>query len=59
MQFNFFSVWKWGLDFGFSVLDIDTGREDEICRALIGFSYNKEDKELFIDLFWRYFIFNL
>ena len=44
---------------GFAVLEIDTFREDGMNRAVIGISYDKEEKQLYIDLFWRMFVFNL
>ena len=58
MQFILFTVWTFDVCFGFSLLEIDTDREDETTFALLGFYYDKEDRELQIDFFWKIFTFN-
>jgi hypothetical protein len=59
MILSLLNLWSTNCMWGFAVLEVDTFREDETNRALIGVSYVKDEKQLYIDLFWRMFIFNL
>ena len=58
MILSLFNLWSTGCMVGFAVLEVDTFREDETNRALVGISWDKEDKQLYIDLFWRMFVYN-
>lgn len=42
---------------GFSIVDIDTDPESEFTRALFGISYDRVDKKVYVDLFWKIFQF--
>ncbi len=55
MNFNLFGIWFGQVCFGFDFLSFDTYREE--VYSLIGFCYDKEDKILEIDIFWKCFEF--
>jgi hypothetical protein len=59
ISFGIFDAWKHSEGCGFMLLSVDTYREDELMFALLGFSYDKDEKMLGIDLFWKYFEFKL
>lgn len=58
MIFTPFEIWATWKCFGFSILEFDTIREDEIRYSLFGIQYDKEEKILEIDIFWRGIEFN-
>lgn len=57
MNFSILEFWKWERTFGFGILTLDTGREDEMEHSLFGFCWDWEEKELQVDLFWKCFTF--
>lgn len=59
MMFGLFNAWKKDYSIGFSFLEFDFLREDDLCFALIGFCYNKEEGYFGIDFLWKYFEFKI
>lgn len=58
MRFELLSIWLHSTGFGFTLLEFDTYRDDGMCYAFFGLSWDKEDKFLGIDIFWKYFEIN-
>jgi len=57
MGFRLLEIWKWDVTIGIMLFSIDLNREDEMVFALLGFSWDKEERELQIDIFWKCFTF--
>lgn len=57
MKLSLFQFWSGNVTFGFGLFSVDTYREDEMEYTLLGFQYDKEDRVLEIDLFWKCFEF--
>ena len=56
MIFNALTFWNTEGGWGIGILDYDNGNEnDEFTRALLGISYNSDEKKIYIDLFWKIF----
>ncbi len=57
MRFSFLDIYKEQWGFGFAFLSFDFGREDEMCFGLLSFQWDREEKLIGIDIFWKYFEF--
>jgi len=54
MTISLFGIGNTENFYGFSILEFEnTHNEDSRTRALFGFTYDKEDKILYVDLFWK------
>lgn len=59
MNFELLSFWNHEISIGFLILSFDFDRDDDMIYGLFGFSYNKEERALQFDIFWKCIEFKL
>ena len=56
MIINALTFWNLEGGWGMGIFEYDNQNEDEnFTRALLGLSYNSDEKKIYIDLLWKIF----